>query len=97
MSQDNPLVPAYQSGLVLSPKKNPVLGNMVGDALALDRQQMELEPRDNLPAAPTSVTIPWLGLELLPIPAGEFLMRSPEDEEERFDYETQHRGKISRP
>ena len=97
MSQENPLVPVSQSGLVLSPKKNPVLGNMVGDALALARQQVELEPRENLPVAPSSVTIPWLGLELLPIPAGGFLMGSPEDEEDRDDDETQHRVKISRP
>jgi len=97
MSQNNRLVPASQSSLVLSPKTNPVLGKMVGDALALARQQVELEPRDNLPAAPTSVTIPWLGLELLPIPAGEFLMVSPEDEEDRCNDETQHLVKISRP
>ena len=97
MSKENPLVPASQSGLVLSPKKNPVLGNMVCDALALARQQMELEPRDNLPTAPNSITIPWLGLELLPIPAGEFLMGSPEDEVGREEDETQHRVKISRP
>ena len=97
MSQENPLLPASQSGLVLSPKKNPVLGNMVGDALALARQHVELEPRDNLSEVPTSVTIPWLGLELLPIPAGEFLMGSPEDEEYRRDDETQHLVKISRP
>jgi formylglycine-generating enzyme required for sulfatase activity len=97
MSQDNPLVPASQSGLVLSPKKNPVLGNMVGDALALARAQVELEPRDYLPSAQSSMTIPWLGLELMPIPAGEFLMGSPEDEEDRYDNETQHLVKISRP
>ena len=97
MSQENPLVPASQSSLVLSPKKNQVLENMVGDALSLARQQVGLVPRDNLPAAPTSVTIPWLGLELLPIPAGEFLMGSPEDEEDRCNDETQHLVKISRP
>ena len=97
MTQENPLVPASQSGLVLSPKNNPVLGNMVGDALALARQQVELAPRDNLPTASTSVTIPWLGLELLPIPAGEFLMGSPEDENGRRSNETQHLVKISRP
>ena len=97
MTQENPIVPTSQSGLVLSPKTNPVLGSMVADALALARQQVELAPRENLPAASTSITIPWLGLELLPIPAGEFLMGSPEDEEDRLDRETQHLVKISRP
>jgi len=97
MSQQNPIVPSTESNLVLSPKNNPVLTNMVGDALAVARQQLELEQRDKLPSVPTSVSIPWLGLELLPIPAGEFLMGSPEDEEGREDNETQHLVKITRP
>jgi formylglycine-generating enzyme required for sulfatase activity len=37
------------------------------------------------------------GLELVPIPAGEFLMGSPPDEKGRFDSETQHQVRLTVP
>lgn len=101
MTQENPIVPSGSNKLALSPGKNPVLDAMVRDALALAKSQTELDLASNLPSAtPSAYTIPWLGLELMPIPAGEFLMGSPEEEEHR-DYseldETQHWVTISRP
>ena len=41
--------------------------------------------------------IPGLELEMIQVPAGEFLMGSPSSEEGRGDYETQHKVSITRP
>jgi formylglycine-generating enzyme required for sulfatase activity len=98
MTQENSIVPSGSNKLALSPGKNPVLDTMVRDALAHAREQTDLVTRDNLPSAtPSAYTIPWLGLELMPIPAGEFLMGSPDDEDLRRDNETQHQVTISKP
>jgi sulfatase modifying factor 1 len=98
MTQENPIVPSGSNKLALSPGKNPVLDAMVRDALALAKSQTELDLASNLPSAtPSPYTIPWLGLELMPIPAGEFLMGSPDDEDLRRDNETQHQVTISKP
>ena len=43
------------------------------------------------------ITIPGLGLELLPVAAGEFMMGSPSNEKDRGKDETLHRVKISKP
>jgi formylglycine-generating enzyme required for sulfatase activity/serine/threonine protein kinase len=41
--------------------------------------------------------IPGLGLEMIQVPAGEFLMGSPSSEEDREDDETQHRVRLTQP
>ena len=50
-----------------------------------------------VPSLDVAFTIPRLDLEMLPIPAGFFLMGSPADERDREDIETQHKVKVSRP
>jgi len=42
-------------------------------------------------------TVPITAMKMNLIPAGEFMMGSPEDEKYRSDYERQHRVKISKP
>ncbi len=62
-------------------------------------RKMEIRP-PSLAAAPKTVSVilaEKLALQLERIPAGTFLMGSPEDEPERGKDETQHRVTISRP
>ncbi len=70
------------------------------EALAKVASRFSKEERERLGGvrdAATSTTVTEKGgVELLPIPGGEFLMGSPPDEEGRFDHEgPQHRVKVS--
>jgi len=51
---------------------------------------------DTDPPTPQAVTN-HIGMKLVRIPPGEFVMGSPADEEERFNDEKQHRVRITRP
>ena len=71
----------------------PALATAPFDADAATRHQKEwAEYLDNSEMVTNSI-----GMKLVLIPAGEFLMGSPEDEEGRDKDELQHRIRITKP
>jgi formylglycine-generating enzyme required for sulfatase activity/serine/threonine protein kinase len=89
MSEEADAAIKSRKGLAPAAYKPPPGGSIFGEATAP-------APAPAISNSSGAVTNS-IGMKLVPIPAGEFMMGSPADEKGRFDGETLHKVKITRP
>ncbi len=84
------------SGLALLPGDSPVLSEIINRSLAHIQTSKALAVTERRAGEECEIEItPGVKIVMCWIPPGEFLMGSPEEEEGRLYYETQHRVRIT--
>jgi formylglycine-generating enzyme required for sulfatase activity len=91
------LIVALSIGCAEEKEAQPLPKQQQADPLPKQQEAEPLPKQEQGISEPVEVITNSIEMKLALIPAGEFLMGSPEDEAGRFDLETQHRVRITTP